>query len=199
MIWVTADHHFGHANIIRYCDRPFADVGEMTDTMVRKWNATVDAGDTVWHLGDFAMNKGALSVAELLNGEKFILKGNHDRESWKSYQDVGFKRLLEISDRDEKNGLAYKVVDGRVIYLTHNPPSLIDMPVADRVAQEYGARTIIEGAIPWIWLHGHSHGASGIRHDNVIDVGVDCYAFAPVSLDALFMRAAAKWVSSPLG
>lgn len=192
MIWVTADHHFGHENIIQYCGRPFANADDMAEYMVRKWNNRVGAGDTVWHLGDFAMNKAALSVAELLNGEKFILKGNHDRESWKSYEAVGFKRLLELSDRDEKNGLAYKVVDyslfnGAVVYLTHCPPSLIDLPYAKTVA----------GDRHWIWLHGHSHGGRGFQHDQVIDVGVDCYAFAPVSLESLFMRAAAKWHSPP--
>lgn len=195
MIYVTADHHFGHDNIISYCNRPFPNALDMAETMVRKWNAVVGAGDVVWHLGDFAMNKAALSVAELLNGAKFILKGNHDRESWNSYEDVGFRRLLDISDRDEKNGLAYKVINGRIVYLTHAPPSPIDLPVAHRVAQEYGARTIIDCAIPWIWLHGHSHGGRGFQHDQVIDVGVDCYAFTPVSLDSLFMRAAAKWHS----
>jgi calcineurin-like phosphoesterase family protein len=51
-IWFTADHHFGHANILRYCKRPFADVEEMNAALVENWNRVVTKGDTVYHLGD---------------------------------------------------------------------------------------------------------------------------------------------------
>ncbi|WP_258934193.1 hypothetical protein [Nesterenkonia pannonica] len=47
----TSDHHFGHANIIRYCDRPFADVAEMDEAMIDRWNETVSPDDEVWVLG----------------------------------------------------------------------------------------------------------------------------------------------------
>ena len=55
--WFSADLHFGHANIIRYCDRPFADVDEMNWRLVRRWNATVAPTDEVWVLGDVAMGR----------------------------------------------------------------------------------------------------------------------------------------------
>ena len=55
MIFFTSDTHFGHANIIRYCKRPFDSVNEMNDTMVARWNASVKPTDTIFHLGDFAL------------------------------------------------------------------------------------------------------------------------------------------------
>ena len=55
-IFFTADTHFGHANIIKYCHRPFATVEEMDDALVRNWNAVVSPDATVFHLGDFALD-----------------------------------------------------------------------------------------------------------------------------------------------
>ena len=40
-IWFTADEHYGHENIIRHCNRPFADAAEMERELVRRHNALV--------------------------------------------------------------------------------------------------------------------------------------------------------------
>jgi len=53
----TADLHLGHANIIRHCSRPFANVDEMDRTLIDNWNEVVQPSDTVWMLGDFAHNR----------------------------------------------------------------------------------------------------------------------------------------------
>ena len=53
-LWLTSDLHFGHENIIRYCDRPFADVDAMNRALVDRWNEVVGDDDVVWVLGDFA-------------------------------------------------------------------------------------------------------------------------------------------------
>ena len=54
-VFVTADHHWGHANILGYCDRPFDNVEEMDAEMVRRWNEVVGSDDEVFHLGDFTI------------------------------------------------------------------------------------------------------------------------------------------------
>jgi calcineurin-like phosphoesterase family protein len=79
MLWVTSDTHFGHANIIRYCDRPFATVSEMDEALVRNWNELVAPEDTIYHIGDFMMGSGDpdLLLARL-NGIKKLVTGNHD-------------------------------------------------------------------------------------------------------------------------
>lgn len=59
----TSDSHFGHANIIRYCQRPFADADEMDSALIRIWNSVVDPRDTVYHLGDFHAHAGYYCAA----------------------------------------------------------------------------------------------------------------------------------------
>ena len=80
-IWFTADHHFGHANIIRFCDRPFADVDAMNESLIANWNAVVTPKDTVYHLGDlFLTNReAAQTIRSRLNGSICLIRGNHDK------------------------------------------------------------------------------------------------------------------------
>ena len=54
MHFFTADQHYGHANIIRFCDRPFSSVEEMDRELIRRHNEVVGPDDTVIHAGDFA-------------------------------------------------------------------------------------------------------------------------------------------------
>lgn len=81
--WFTSDNHFGHTNIIKFCNRPFKDVEEMNREMIIKWNSVVDALDTVYLLGDFSfindINK-TISILNQLNGIKHFTFGNHDKE-----------------------------------------------------------------------------------------------------------------------
>ena len=44
--------HFGHENVIRFDNRPFADANEMDKCMVSYWNMRVTKNDTVYILGD---------------------------------------------------------------------------------------------------------------------------------------------------
>ena len=103
-VWFTADLHLGHANIIDYSNRPFADADSMNRALVEGWNETVDAGDDVWVLGDFALGKIAdtLPMVAELRGRKILLAGNHDRcraghrgaTTWtERYIDAGFAEV----------------------------------------------------------------------------------------------------------
>jgi calcineurin-like phosphoesterase family protein len=78
----TADHHFGHLNIISDCSRPFSSVEDMDEAMIARWNAVVGASDIVYHLGDFSLSlKDADRVREIfgrLRGRKRLIIGNHD-------------------------------------------------------------------------------------------------------------------------
>src|SRR5258706_15269140 len=57
--WFTADFHFGHANIVRYCNRPFATVDEMDQAILERLNASVKINDMLYFLGDFCMGNRA--------------------------------------------------------------------------------------------------------------------------------------------
>jgi len=66
----TSDNHFGHNNVIKYCNRPFANLDEMHKVMVTNWNDTVNKEDTIYVLGDFSfMNPNSTNeVLSRLNG-----------------------------------------------------------------------------------------------------------------------------------
>ena len=90
--FVVADTHFGHANIIKYCNRPFQTVEEMNKTMIKNWNETVSNKDIVLHLGDVGIGpKQYISdIVGRLNGKKILIMGNHDQWSEQTYKDMGF-------------------------------------------------------------------------------------------------------------
>ena len=55
IIFLTSDLHLGHANIIKYCNRPYRDVNEMNEDLINKWNQVIGDTDRVFFLGDFAL------------------------------------------------------------------------------------------------------------------------------------------------
>jgi calcineurin-like phosphoesterase family protein len=82
-IFVISDLHLGHANIIRYCSRPFPHdaVDEMDQVLIKNWNYTVKPGDRIYHIGDLCYGPYAKSPAEYLqrlNGAVSLIRGNHD-------------------------------------------------------------------------------------------------------------------------
>jgi len=94
MIFVTSDHHFNHANIIKYTNRPFKSVEHMNMELVRRWNNAVDGDDLVIHLGDFCFNRGDVKHRDWenrLNGKIVFLQGNHDNHKEAPLQSLVFK------------------------------------------------------------------------------------------------------------
>jgi calcineurin-like phosphoesterase family protein len=80
-IWLISDTHFGHKNIIDYCNRPFKTTTEMDWHMVERWNSVVKQNDHVYHLGDVYMNSSKDYIENIfrnLNGKKRLILGNHD-------------------------------------------------------------------------------------------------------------------------
>lgn len=77
MEYFISDTHLDHANIIRYCDRPFSNVNDMNKAIVRNWNAIVKPDDIVYHLGDFAFHRKNYWLSHL-NGQIIFVNGNHD-------------------------------------------------------------------------------------------------------------------------
>ena len=83
-VFLVSDTHFGHAGVCRFLRddgtklRPWDDPAEMDEEMVRRWNETVRPKDKVYHLGDVVINRRSLSTLARLNGDKVLIKGNHD-------------------------------------------------------------------------------------------------------------------------
>jgi len=176
MIWFTADHHFGHANVIKFCNRPFADVEEMNEIMVERWNEVVKSSDWVYHLGDFTLGNFEVfkEFALRLNGRILIVPGGHDKR-W-----MNDKKRRPVNKVEILPKLHEIKVGERTIVLCH-------YPMLSWEKSHYGS----------LHLHGHSHGKLGVvsRSGDVdlpgleqgkrIDVGVDCWNFYPFNLEEL--------------
>lgn len=92
-VFLIGDCHFGHKNIIRYCNRPFKDVDDMTEKLIKLWNNVVGNNDIVYVVGDFALcgkNK-IIEIGQRLNGRKRLIMGNHDQASIETYKQAGFE------------------------------------------------------------------------------------------------------------
>jgi len=157
--WFTSDLHLGHANIIRYCKRPFADVREMDEALIENWNHRVKPGDLIYCLGDFALKVSQTDVENYirrLNGEIHLILGNHDRKSVlkaRGFAEQTYYKEIKIGDQK--------------IILFH-----------------YAMKTW-NGSYRGSWqLFGHSHGnLPPDMERKQFDVGVDCWNYAPISFE----------------
>ncbi len=159
-VWFTSDTHFGHSNIIKYCNRPFTSIEEMTEGLIDNFNQIVKPGDTLYHLGDISLNKevDTNKILSRINGTKHLLTGNHDRV----YMD-----RLNLSFESIQDYAVVKV-EGVTLVLMH-------FPILSWDRRQHGA----------IHLHGHTHG--GLNNSGTLrfDVGVDCWGMRPVCLDQI--------------
>lgn len=95
MIYFIADTHFSDASIMRYENRPFRDVQEMNENIIKNWNEVVAQTDEVYMLGDFGASGQEIEVLSKLNGAKYLVKGNHDTASNEYYRSVGFAEVYD--------------------------------------------------------------------------------------------------------
>lgn len=95
--FIISDTHFGHENIISYCNRPFETVEQMDDEMIKRWNSVVGKEDIVYHLGDFALgNKESIkNYKNKLNGRIRLVLGNHDHLRFNTYYELEFDRVYD--------------------------------------------------------------------------------------------------------
>ena len=84
-VFLVSDTHFGHTGVCRFTEadgvtkiRPWTDPDEMDEEMIRRWNDTVRPNDKVYHLGDVVINRKSLKTLARLNGDKVLIRGNHD-------------------------------------------------------------------------------------------------------------------------
>lgn len=153
MIYFTADLHFGHSNIIKYCKRPFECADEMREVLIGNWNSIVKPMDTVYVLGDFAMGDPRPYLKRLY-GDIYLIPGDHDSVS-KWPKDYVLPKIYSLCYQSQH------------IVLCHYP--ILAWP-----RSHYGS---------WhLHGHCHK-GTLPFRPGKIINVGVDDYlnCFYPVS------------------
>ena len=113
-VFLVSDTHFGHTGVCRFVRndgvtklRPWDTAEEMDEFMVRAWNERVRPTDKVYHLGDVVINRKALGIMRRLNGDKVLIRGNHDIFKDTDYREH-FRELR-----------AYHVMNGMI--LSHIP------------------------------------------------------------------------------
>ena len=113
-VFLVSDTHFGHAGVCRFVRndgvtklRPWDTAEEMDEFMVKAWNERVRPNDKVYHLGDVVINRKALGIMRRLNGDKVLIRGNHDIFKDTDYREH-FRELR-----------AYHVMNGMI--LSHIP------------------------------------------------------------------------------
>jgi calcineurin-like phosphoesterase family protein len=170
-LFFTSDNHFYHDNIIKFCNRPFANAKEMNAVMIERWNAIVPPDGIVFNGGDFALtgNIGSVrNIVEQLNGLMYFTYGNHD------YQNR--------FDRDVIKEMFYQCDDMYHISVEND-------------AVPGGLQNILITHYPFLYwrrgsihLHGHVHGGPGSTASEQVpyhfmryDIGVDNNNYAPIS------------------
>ena len=113
-VFLVSDTHFGHHGVCRFTRgdgvtklRPWDDPHEMDEAMVERWNDTVRPNDKVYHLGDVVINRKSLGIMSRLNGDKVLIRGNHD-----IFRDDEYRKYF-------RELRAYHVMNGMI--LSHIP------------------------------------------------------------------------------
>ncbi len=174
-IFLISDTHFGHENIIKYCNRPFKDAEEMDEVMIDRWNSVVTPQDHVWHLGDvfFGPEQRAAEVLGRLKGKKRLILGNHDN---------GKQKLLHLAFQ--------KIVMWRMfpefgLLLTHVPvhQSALKIMVSDSgVEGDCGPEKVQMHNI-----HGHIH-QNASPEGPYRNVSVEQLNYTPISIEELRIK-----------
>ena len=163
-VFFTADTHFYHKNAIKLMSRPFKDVEEMNNKLIENWNNKVGEDDSIYILGDFSFGneQQTVDILKQLNGNKYLILGNHDN----------LQRKPEVFWKFVWVEYYHKlIINKQKIILFHYPIQEFD-------CKQHGA----------IHLYGHIH-KNQINHiKNTYNVGVDVNNYEPISLNEILER-----------
>jgi calcineurin-like phosphoesterase family protein len=174
MRYFTADTHFSHANIIKYCNRPFESAGLMDAVLIQNWNEVVKPEDVVYHLGDVALGSSdrVKHILSVLNGSKVLIIGNHDRSA---------NRMKEWGFSEVHQSLQLELEGGILANLSHYPYKGTPDPFNNQ--RKFETKNLKDDGR--LLLCGHVHTAwksrPGQYKNFMVNVGVDQWNFKPVS------------------
>jgi len=183
-VFLVSDTHFGHMGVCRFTRndgvtklRPYESPEEMDEDMIARWNSKVKPTDKVYHLGDVVINRKALKTLARLNGDKVLIRGNHDIFRDDEYRQY-FRELR-----------AYHVMNGMI--LSH-------IPVHEASLGRFG--TNIHGHLHAMRVkkaRGINAKTGEVLYGTEIDPRYHCVCveqtdFAPILLDDVYKRIEAE-------
>jgi calcineurin-like phosphoesterase family protein len=173
-----SDPHYGHANVIQYSNRPFADVEQMDNQLVYAYNQLIRPTDTVLWLGDCFLSTvdHAKQIMQRLNGTKVLVLGNHDRSA-AAMTRIGFALVtteVTMNIADQKVRAFHRPYPGTPSHEDHGYPALPTAKPEAPVRQKHE-----------FLLHGHTHSTNKVR-DRMIHVGVDAWDYKPVMYEQVY-------------
>lgn len=172
-LWIASDLHLGHCNILKFCpNRSFKNIDDHDDAYIENHNKMVSDEDVVVFLGDFAFRnkRPTKEYIKALNGQLFILFGNHDESAIKC------KHLFSgFWGRPGHNEIVEYKWFGKKYIFCHYPMLSWNARSHDRMN---------------FFGHVHSHTTRPFHcQPNSCDVGVDAWNHGPVLLNDAIMRA----------
>lgn len=190
--FLTSDQHFGHERMAGVFGREYEGrVEEMNAMMIERWNSMISPGDTVLHLGDFAMGTRAetLPIAGRLNGRILLMPGNHDSISLLQDPDYAERQRPLYEEAFElilpETGDRLRTSAGNEALLSHYPFSFVD----PHASQEMLALMPVDDGRSLL-VHGHTHEPEMVR-GRQFHVGVDAHDFYPVRASLV-----EKWIDA---
>ena len=181
MRWFTADLHFYHEGVIRFCKRPYSNAIEMNEALIENWNKRVKSKEHVYVLGDFSWNgvQKMKLILDRLNGRKILIRGNHDLPAHKMLW-AGFDEVHE--------NIQIKLTEDIYVNLSHFPYyptnwARISMWVKGKnYDKRYLHKRIVDRGA-WLFC-GHVHRTYKFKN-KMINVGVDVWDQKPVPQEHL--------------
>ena len=179
-IFFTSDTHFGHEKSFLFEPRGFSSVEEMNETIIENWNKTVKPGDIVYHLGDTMLNDNTygLECFKRLNGQIFLIYGNHDTDARKNLL------FTELSGKMLGGWYAWVIKYGKLsIYMSHYPT------ITSNFDQKHFSQHVIA-------VHGHTHQRTNWldpKNPFLYHVGLDSHNNTPVHIDEIITDIRQRW------
>ena len=189
-VFFTSDPHFGHENILQFepaRQKLGATIEDHDVELIARINQRVQPDDILYILGDFCLGSPgyAKKCLQAINGTKILVRGNHDRNTYKQMLSWGFASVCE--------SVELKICKQKVL-LHHYPYrwswwKQLWCKMHRGMKNDFHKRPIDRGQ--WL-LHGHSHSVphrpgddAPHIHGRQVNIGVDCWDFRPVSLQQI--------------
>ena len=187
-IFFTSDWHVSHDNVLTFDKRPFKDMDHMCESLIKRYNATVQEKDVCYFLGDMGWGERLKKVVDRLNGTKILILGNHDKKQ-QAMMNSGFDAVVHA---------ASMYIINELVTMTHCPlrgvyrEDTTGMRGCDGTENWHKEHKHTQFSIEdegQFHLHGHIHSPNGGKStkilDRQMDVGVVAWKYRPVSISEI--------------